>query len=495
MNNEEKSNYSTILKVTKVIGSSTLISMILNMVRMKVAAVFLGPAGVGFIGLLQSFVLLVSSIIGAGLNQSAIRQVAQVAVSDDEKKKASTQNAVNSLSAILVIAGTTLLFYFRDLIEPYIAVSDQYVFGYSWIVLCIALVTLSGIFTAQLNGYRKIKELALINVLSAFFSLTLGSLGLYFSDAYGFLIFFVSFFLLRFLFASFFLKTIYLNSYDFSNLKSLAIEYQPLLKLGFAMMIGALAWNFAHLFVKKLIEEDIGLSEVGVFEAGWTLGTVYLGFLLASIGADYLPRLTAACEDPKTFNDIINHQTEVIFLFAGPIVILTVGLAPWIVVLAYSPEFSRSSDLLRLFIVGDTLKLLTWPLTYAIIASGYSRYFLFVELTSVFFYCFVIFLFLDYLGASSAGLSIIFIYLAALPLCYFKLRKNFAFKWSTFSIKLFTVIFCTTLLVFLIGEFSPVYAALSSVALSIIIAIYSFLSFCKRTGRPHRLQRFTRQKL
>jgi PST family polysaccharide transporter len=156
------------------------------------------------------------------------------------------------------------------------------------------------------------------------------------------------------------------------------------------------------------------------------------------------------------------------------------GFSPWIVPLLYSSEFQEASELLKLFVLGDVLKLLTWPLTYALIALGRSSNFLFVELVSVFAYIIVIFLFVGTMGASAAGLSIVIIYTLTLPLCYFILNKRLSFRWSRFAIKLFVVTFTLVLSIYLIGIYSISWAAVCSVVFSVSASAYSIFMIRSR---------------
>ncbi|MGV8953313.1 MAG: hypothetical protein ACOH2M_19610 [Cypionkella sp.] len=66
---EQQSNqarYGDILKSTSLIGASSVISMALSVVRLKVLAVLLGPAGVGLFGLFNVVAELASNLAGMG---------------------------------------------------------------------------------------------------------------------------------------------------------------------------------------------------------------------------------------------------------------------------------------------------------------------------------------------------------------------------------------------------------------------------------------------
>ena len=73
----EKNTYGQILKSSALIGGSQALNIAIGIVRTKVMAVLLGPAGFGLMGLYSSIVDLAQSIAGMGVNSSGVRQIAE----------------------------------------------------------------------------------------------------------------------------------------------------------------------------------------------------------------------------------------------------------------------------------------------------------------------------------------------------------------------------------------------------------------------------------
>lgn len=105
----------------------------------------------------------------------------------------------------------------------------------------------------------------------------------------------------------------------------------------------------------------------------------YIGFILTAMAADYYPRLTAAMRDPREAVQRVNGQAEVALLLAGPVLVGTVALAPWIVQLLYSTDFVAAAALLRWQIAGDLIKIASWPLGFTLLAAGRGRAFMLTE--------------------------------------------------------------------------------------------------------------------
>ena len=54
-----------------------------------------------------------------------------------------------------------------------------------------------------------------------------------------------------------------------------------------------------------------GVEAAGLFQAAWTVGGLYVGFVLQAMGADFYPRLVAAADDDASCNRLVNEQAQV----------------------------------------------------------------------------------------------------------------------------------------------------------------------------------------
>ena len=78
-----ENSYSQILKSSALIGGSQVANIGIGIVRTKVMAMLLGPAGFGLFGLYGSITSLTQSIAGMGINSSGVRQIAEAVGSGD----------------------------------------------------------------------------------------------------------------------------------------------------------------------------------------------------------------------------------------------------------------------------------------------------------------------------------------------------------------------------------------------------------------------------
>src|SRR5689334_17498050 len=68
-------SYRTILRSSSIMGGASVINVLVGLFRTKVAALILGPVGVGLIGLLVNFMLTSATIAALGIGTSGTRQI------------------------------------------------------------------------------------------------------------------------------------------------------------------------------------------------------------------------------------------------------------------------------------------------------------------------------------------------------------------------------------------------------------------------------------
>ena len=96
----------------------------------------------------------------------------------------------------------------------------------------------------------------------------------------------------------------------------------------------------------------------------------YVGFLLGAMGADYYPRLTEVIHDKVAAVRLMNDQAQLGLAIGGPVLLLLIGLAPWVITLLYSNAFEPAVTLLQWQMVGNVFKLASWAMSFSIVAAG-----------------------------------------------------------------------------------------------------------------------------
>jgi len=207
-------------------------------------------------------------------------------------------------------------------------------------------------------------------------------------------------------------------------------ETAALLKLGFAFMVSGFLTMGAAYTVRTMVLRTLGLEAAGYYQAAWTLGGLYVGFILQAMSADFYPRLTGVARDHATTNRIVNEQALISLLLAGPGVIATLTFTPMVIAIFYSAKFTVATEVLRWICLGMALRVLTWPMGFIILAQGASSVFFWTEVAWTVVNVGLSWLCLRYFGLNGAGIAFFGSYAFHALMIYPIVRRMSGFRWT-----------------------------------------------------------------
>ncbi len=208
-------------------------------------------------------------------------------------------------------------------------------------------------------------------------------------------------------------------------------EAASLLKLGAAFMASGFLMMGSAYAVNTIVVRNVGLESAGLYQAAWTLGGLYVGFILQAMGADFYPRLVGVATDDPRCNRLVNEQAQVSLLLAGPGVLATLTFAPLVIALFYTPQFAASVDLLRWICLGMTLRVITWPMGYIIVAKGKRAIFFGTELAWAVVNVGLAWGFVRKVGVDGAGIAFFGSYVFHGLMIYPIVGALSGFRWSS----------------------------------------------------------------
>jgi PST family polysaccharide transporter len=247
-------------------------------------------------------------------------------------------------------------------------------------------------------------------------------------------------------------------------------ETAVLLKLGFAFMASGLMMMGSAYVVRLIILRKLGVAAMGLYHSSWTLGGLYVGFILQAMGADFYPRLTASANDHPACNRLVNEQARVGLLIAGPGVIATLAFAPLVIGLFYSASFAPAVGLLRWICLGATVRVIDWPMGFIILAKRKQGLFFWSELAWTIANIGLTWICVNSFGLNGAGIAFFGSYIFHSFLIYALLRPLTGFRWSRENAR--TAIFLLLLIGSVFGSFYLQLGAIAQ-ALNMLAVIVS----------------------
>jgi O-antigen/teichoic acid export membrane protein len=443
-----KNSYGQILKSSALIGGAQIANIAIGIVRTKAMAVLLGPAGFGLFGLYGSVASLTQSIAGMGINSSGVRQIAEAVGSGDRARVAKTAAVLRRTSIVLGSLGAALLVVFSRQISKLTFGNTERAAAVSLLSVVVFFTLVAGGQTALIQGMRRIADLAKINILGAFFGLCASIPLVYLFRQKGVVPSLISVAAMTILTSWWFSRKIDVEATTVS-LSAVRQEVSALLKLGSAFMASGLMTIGVAYFVRVTLLHKIGFEATGLYQSAWTLGGLYVGFVLQAMGADFYPRLTASSHNPEESNRLVNEQTLIGLLLAGPGVIATLTFAPLVIALFYSAKFGAAVEILRWICMGVMLQVITWPMGFIIVAKGRSGIFFAAELAWTVVALALAWVCVRYFGLNGAGIAFFGSYVFHGFLLYPVVRWLSGFHWSResrrtglFFLPLIAAVFC-----------------------------------------------------
>ena len=457
----KKQTYGQILKSSAVVGGSSVLNIGIGIIRTKAMAILLGPAGFGLAGLYTSIVTLTQSVAGMGINSSGVRQIAEAAGSHNEGRIALTVAVLRRTSIVLGIVGAALLISLSRQVSKVTFGSTQRSGAVCVLALAVFFQLVSAGQGAILQGMRKIADLAKMNVIGALAGTILGIPIVYFLRERGIVLSLVCVAAMAILTSWWYSRKIRIQIPGIA-LAQVGEEAAALLKLGVAFMASGLMVTGVAYVVRVILSHKVGFAATGMYQSAWTLGGLYVGFILQAMGADFYPRLSAVSRDNAECNRLVNEQALVGLLLAGPGVLATLTFAPLVIALFYSAKFGAAVQVLRWVCLGATLQVVTWPMGFIILAKARQDFFLFSESVWAVVAVGLAWTCISAYGLNGAGIAFFLSYIFHALLVYPIVRRLSGFRWSSTN-KRTGLLF----LVLIVTVFSSFYWMPLSIAVSV----------------------------
>jgi antigen flippase len=468
------SSYRHIVKSSAIIGGSSVINMVLGIIRTKSIAILLGPSGVGLMGIYVSVTTMMTMLFGMGLNGSGVRQIAEVNADGDSVRLGRTISSLTRTSFILGGIGALILTIMAEPIGRLTFGTAEHSRSMALVSVTILLTVVANGQTAIVQGLQRVRDLALINIMGGLGATLIGVPLIFFFRERGIVpvVMVLS------------LMTITASGYAVGriNVEKVKISWREftedaavLLRLGAVFMASGVMASANAYLVRVLIVRQLGMDGAGQYQAAWALSGIYVGFVLGAMGTDFYPRLTAAANDGEACTRLANEQAEIAILLALPGILATIAFAPVVMTLLYSGRFEPAVRLLQWQMLGVLLKVCAFPIGFIILAKGAGRLFLMTEALTYAVSLALSWWCLKWLGLVGAGVAFLGMYAFCALIVYGVVRRNFGFDWSASNRRLACLVVPAALIVFIVSlTLPPTPGVLVSGTVSAIIS-YIFL--------------------
>lgn len=468
-----------------IIGSAQAANVLISILRMKVVALLLGPTGIGILSIYTSLQSTVSTAAGLGMGSSGVRQIASV--KGEEQALSRVRRVLFAAHLVQGAAAMVIVWLLREQLSEWLLGDREHATQVGLIGVAILLTLLGTAQTALLQGMRRIGDLGRVTVLSALAGTIVGLVCVWLYGTRGLLGFVLVQPLATIAVALRYTKHLPKPSSERPGAAEIWEIWKPMVKLGSAFMLGGLATAATLLLVRSMITQNLGLEAAGQFAAAWGITMTYVGFLLGAMAADYYPRLTERIHDREAANRLINDQAQLGLAIGGPVLLLLIGLAPWVITLLYSAEFRPAGVLLQWQSVGNVFKVASWALGFAFAAAAQGGAFLLLQLNFNILFVYMIWMGLEQFGVMTAGPAFLIAYMLHFAAVNLFAHFMHGFRWQRLSLQVLALHVILSSLLLGLAQIAPFAAAVSAVILALVTGVVGLRIVLIKVGPEGRL--------
>src|SRR5690554_4912980 len=375
---EQKSSYRQIVKATALFGGVQFFQIVISIIRSKLVAVLLGPAGKGIVGLLTATTGLVAGLTNFGLGTSAVKNISEANVTNDRDRVTTVITVLRRLVWITGILGALVTLILSPLLSQFTFGNKDYTIAFLWISITLLLNQLSTGVLVLLQGLRRLQQLAKANVYGSLAGLVITVPIYYRLGVKGIVPVIIITAIATLFFTWIFTRKFEMKKQKVSHTTTL-LEGKNMLVMGFMISMSGLISLLVAYFIRIFINRTGDMADVGFYTAGFTIINTYVGMVFTAMGTDYYPRLSLVATDDKQCKEHINQQSEIALLILAPILITFLVFLNWAVILLYSNQFLTITHMVYWATMGIFFKALSWAIAFVFLAKGASKLFFWNE--------------------------------------------------------------------------------------------------------------------
>lgn len=413
-----------ITRVFSLTAVSTFIKMLTGFVSTKIVSVFAGPAGIALVGQLQNFTSIVLSLSNGGIANGIVKYVAEF--KDDKERLKKYTSSSYTITLLFSVVCAIIMILFNQKLSNLVFKDEGYRFVFIIFGLSVTLYSLNILLISILNGLKEFRKYVIINIagsiIGMLFTIVLAMLlgvkgALIAIVTYQSVVLFVTYLMVR--------HEEWLNK-DYFRILWNKPEIRAMAKFSIMALVTTITLPLVHMILRNYVIEQISIEAAGYWEGMNRLSAAYLVFVSTSFAVYYLPKLS----ESKT-NSLIRHEIKKVIMFIVPIVfvlfLLMFIFKRQIITLLYTEQFMPMSELFLPQLIGDFFKIVSWSLSYILLAKSMMKEYVVLELLSPFVFLLLSYYMVNVFGVIGITYSYdisILVYLSVLLFIFRNLLKS-----------------------------------------------------------------------
>ena len=447
---KDDNSYRSILKGTSLFGGVQVFQVLVSLVRGKLVAMLLGPAGMGISALFTSSATTLQRFASLGLNSAIVKETASC--NDNPEEAAAVVAVARRLITATALTGALLCMLLSPLLSRITFGNDSMTLQFVLLGAAVGLTVAYNGKLSLLQGLQEVKRISVASVLGAVAGLVVGVPLYYFFGDAGIVPAMVLLALALYLFYAFALS----RSLKLPAVRFLWSSHKPIVKtlvvLGLLLMSNELLLSLVQYLINIFIKRFGSTDSVGLYQAANSITNQYSGMVFAAMAMDFFPRLSKVVGDNDEMRKVVNRQSEIVALIIAPAAGLLILTAPWLIRILLTEAFLPVTPLMRWMGVGVLIRALMFPMGYIAFAKGNRRIFFWMEgifcnLLTLLYSC----LFYHFFGLVGLGYALVADNATCLAVYYVVNRHLYGYRFERDTVLYYIGAILSVLIVFAIS--------------------------------------------
>ena len=155
---------ASVMRAMTLLSGTRVLILLCSVVRIKLVALWIGAAGVGLLGIYNSFIELMSALTQLNVRDSSVRDIAGA---DDISMRHRIIGVVRRWAAVLGLFGSLLTLALSPLLSHVTFGDDAHSGGFVWLSVVMLFSSVTGGELAILQGSRLLGRLAAASLAGA----------------------------------------------------------------------------------------------------------------------------------------------------------------------------------------------------------------------------------------------------------------------------------------------------------------------------------------
>lgn len=423
------------LKATAIISSSTVVVTLLNLVRVKIVAVLLGPAGLAILAQLNQFVMTAGNLASFGMAPGTVRFTSTYAASSPERLAAFLRTMLVGVGGgAILLLGLSLVLH-RPLAQ-WLLQDNAYAPLLIFAILAIPAQAFFVNLRAAINGFLEISTYARVGILAALANVLFLVPLVYFYQLPGAAVHVLLLACISFAVALFeFLRIRRKRGLSGQRSRFIWSELVELLKYGGTSLAAGATVDVAMLGVRALLIRDLSEIDAGLFQAAFVLSAQAITIVIDGICTYAYPRIS----ELKGVDEAVaesNAAIRLALLIVTPLIVAVYLFRDQLFLLLYSEAFLLASTIIAWQLLGNFIKAVSSTMGVLLLPYRKLRAFLVVESGYGVIFFFAVLLLLPHAGLQAATIGYALGYLFHLVAIFWYVRRHLGFRLQRRNLRL-----------------------------------------------------------